>query len=271
MKKLLTLVVGVALLVGLSGAGVAQPSASMYTLEGIYDYLMEGVVPTKGGHNLEPPAGATPGDTQFKSLEQILDGIKTQFESAGASAENVEEGVTFWSTNSGSWGLQTGEMAAGGGGLISTGQTESYVNYDDGYYKKGAARDYTDNQDGTVTDNVTGLIWAADGSKAGCYNGGERNWTQAITWAEGLTFAGYSDWRLPNSIEIMTLMLNDATQSAPYINQTYFPSTVSGYYWSSTSDPRSTGRALGARFSYGYLNDASKTYTGYVRAVRGGE
>jgi hypothetical protein len=49
----------------------------------------------------------------------------------------------------------------GGGekGLVKTGQTTSYTDYDDGYYQKGITRSYTDNDDGTITDNVTGLMW----------------------------------------------------------------------------------------------------------------
>jgi len=57
------------------------------------------------------------------------------------------------------------------GGLRKTGQTTIYRTGDDGYYQKGIARSYTDNHDGTVTDNVTGLMWAKDGNAAGCLNG----------------------------------------------------------------------------------------------------
>lgn len=42
---------------------------------------------------------------------------------------------------------------------LKTGQTTSYAPGDDGAVQKGAALSYTDNADGTITDNQTGLMW----------------------------------------------------------------------------------------------------------------
>lgn len=272
MKKLLMLMVGVAFLAGLSGVGVAEPAASMYTLEGIYDYLMEGVVPIKGGHSLDPPSGAVPGDIRFNSLEEILDDIKAQFELTGASAEDVVEGVVFWSTDPLSWGLQTGEMPVYGDGLIATGQTERYSTGDDGYYQKGIPRSYTNNNDGTVTDNATGLMWASDGRGLGCDNRLKKNWEAAIDWAEGLTFAGYDDWRIPNLFELATLLRYNLDQgAAPYIDKTYFSNT-DDLYNCSTSYPGNPANALSSvSFTSGILQSATKAYERYSRAVRGGD
>ena len=270
MKKFLIFAIGVAFLSGLGRVGLAQPAATMYTLEDIYDYLMEGVVATAGGHDFEPPAGAEPGDSRFKSLEQILDDIKAQFALAeGSSPQNVAEGVSFWSTHPDSWGPQTGELEVGGGGMISTGQTMSYYDYDDGYYKKGPARDYTINQDGTVTDNVTGLMWAASGVEPGCKNGDRLVWWQSIDWANSLTFAGYSDWRLPNVIELMSIVLIETTQTAPFVNKTAFYRTRDDSYWSSTSGRGGSTMAYNVSFKEGFTgyNSASNSYS-YVRAVR---
>jgi len=269
MKKLLVLAVAVGFLLGFGGALFAQPAGTMYTLGDIYYYLLEGMEAEEGG-SLEPPAGAVPGDTRFKTLKQIYEGIEAEFGKISTTAENVEEGVTFWSTDTAAWGVQTGTLAAGGG-LLKTGQITSYRTGDDGTYQKGTAKSYTDNGDGTITDNVTGLMWAKDGNGAGCNNGATLTWNAAIDWAEGLTFATHSDWRLPNAVEIMTLMVEDAGQGAPYINTTYFPNTVSDDYWSSTSRPSNTDSALCANFSNGLLDNYNKTNSTYVRAVRGGE
>ena len=268
MKKFLLLVAGMLFLLGMSQVVSAQ-TATMYTLDNIYYYLVDGTTATEGGHDLEPPSGAVPGDTRFKTLSQIYQDTKAEFDQCDATAADVAEGKVFFCAETGSWGVQTG-TASSGGGTICTGQTSSYVTGDDGYYEKGAARDYTDNGD-TTTDNVTGLMWAKDGSGAGCNSGSTINWTSAISWAEGLTFASYSDWRLPNSIEIMTLMVEDAGLTAPYIDHTFFPNTVSGSYWSSTSSPTNTDYALCALFSSGLLSRYNKTNVYYVRAVRGGE
>ena len=65
-----------------------------------------------------------------------------------------------------------------------------------------------DNGDGTVTDNLTGLIWLKN---ANCF--GLRNWEQALTDCNGLAHGqcGLTDgssgaqWRLPNLFELESL------------------------------------------------------------------
>jgi len=46
--------------------------------------------------------------------------------------------------------------ATSGGRLPATGQTTSYGPGSDGAVQAGAARSFTDNDDGTITDNLTG-------------------------------------------------------------------------------------------------------------------
>ncbi len=162
----------------------------------------------------------------------------------------------------------------GGGGLLKTGQTASYRSGDDGTYQKGIAFSYqtadpAGNGEIVTTDNVTGLIWASDGNGAGCYNGGTRTWEEAIDWAEGLTFAGYSDWRLPNIRELHSLV--DFGTYFPAINTTYFPNTRAGYYWSGSTVAGSTGYAWVEGFRSGYIVNGGKTDGYYVRTVRGGK
>ena len=159
-------------------------------------------------------------------------------------------------------------------GLPKTGQTTSYEDYDDGFYKKGyngRGVRFSDNNDGTITDNATGLIWAKDGNGAGCNNGGQLAWTAALTWAYNLDFAGHEDWRLPNVFELYSICLLDAGITAPYVNHTYFPNTVSSYYWSATTYPAITSGALYVAFTSGNVRRTDKTNSYYVRAVRGGK
>ena len=59
----------------------------------------------------------------------------------------------------------------------------------DGDYQKGTPMSYTDNGDGTVTDNVTGLMWAQDQSET------NYPWSEAGTYCANLTLGGYDDWR----------------------------------------------------------------------------
>ena len=85
---------------------------------------------------------------------------------------------------------------------------------------------YTDNGDGTVTDNVTGLMWqqAVPATKYA--------WADAVAYCPTLTLAGHSDWRLPSIIELVSIV--DLGQSKPSINSTYFPSTPSDFFWSAS-------------------------------------
>ena len=158
-----------------------------------------------------------------------------------------------------------------------TGQTASYATGDDGYLQRGVAWPnprYTDNLDGTATDNLTGLIWLKD---ANCY-GGSR-WTEA-TITSTLTLnsgeCGLSDgsqegdWRLPNVRELQSLI--DYGQSYLALPGGHpFTSVQSGHYWSSTTFASNTALAWNVRLYDGVVNAGGKTDTNYVWPVRGGQ
>ena len=59
---------------------------------------------------------------------------------------------------------------------------------------------YTDNKNGTVTDNVTGLMWQKD-------MGVKMTFEEALVKAENSNLGGYSDWRIPNIKELYSLIL----------------------------------------------------------------
>lgn len=157
-----------------------------------------------------------------------------------------------------------------GGGLLKTGQTTSYRTGDDAYYGKGNAYDYSDNGNGTVTDRVTGLVWAKDGNGEGCNYGGGLTWSAAIDWAEGLDFAGRTDWRLPNVKELSSLA--NYGRVNPAIDPAYFPNTKGSKYWSSTTVATVPSYAACVNFDYGDGAGYPKEInTYYVRAVCGGK
>ena len=80
------------------------------------------------------------------------------------------------------------------------------------------------NGDGTVTDPKTGLVWqqTADTKK--------REWLEALEYCETLNFANHSDWRLPDIIELTSLV--DYNRSDPALDPS-FDSNKSAF-WSST-------------------------------------
>ncbi|HUU03010.1 MAG TPA: DUF1566 domain-containing protein [Myxococcota bacterium] len=59
---------------------------------------------------------------------------------------------------------------------------------------------FTDNGDGTVTDQTTGLLWQQDDSDLGL------NWEGALAYCESLDLANHSDWKLPNAKELQSII-----------------------------------------------------------------
>lgn len=81
--------------------------------------------------------------------------------------------------------------------VLKTGQTTSYANYDDGYYKKGIERSYrrveVNSTAGIIVDNVIGLQWE---DSIDTINK-KRTLNEAKAHCSDLKLGGYDDWRLP--------------------------------------------------------------------------
>jgi hypothetical protein len=124
--------------------------------------------------------------------------------------------------------------------LPQTGQTYIYRPGDDGALQKGVAWPvprFTDNNNGTVTDNLTRLVWLKN---ANCFGG--LDWYSALissndleTGSCGLTDnSSKGDWRLPNRNELLSLVDISAgwlkiSEGHPFIN------VLQGHYWSSST------------------------------------
>lgn len=133
----------------------------------------------------------------------------------------------------------------------------------------------TDNGDGTVTHSLTGLMWkqCAEGlSGAGCATGAvtTMTWAQALATAKNSTFAGHSDWRLPNKKELESLV--ERCGYNPAINQTQFPATPSAWsFWSGSTHHQTIANAWGVNFGNGNTTGNDKTNSAHVRLVRSGQ
>jgi hypothetical protein len=158
--------------------------------------------------------------------------------------------------------------------VAKTGQTISYATGDDGYHEKGAASPsprFTNNGDWTVTDNLTGLMWAIDASRDNV----KLTWSNAIAYANNLSLGldgcgtNYTDWRLPNLNELNSLLdkrnFNPAMPTGhPFLN------VKSSYYWSSTTDASNTDLAWYVYMQYGDASINDKGGSNYIWPVRGG-
>lgn len=131
---------------------------------------------------------------------------------------------------------------------------------------------FTINADTTVTDNTTGLIWMrcalGQQSSNNTCDGPEQNytWQLALQAADIATFAGYSDWRLPNVKELESLVENHCT--SPAINLTVFPKAPGAWFWSSTPSIRDSQDAWGVNFLFGENTSSNKSTPSAVRLVR---
>jgi hypothetical protein len=159
----------------------------------------------------------------------------------------------------------------------------------DGDIKAGAALSYTDNGDGTITDNRTGLMWAKKSNDNTIHDK-----DNLYTWVEafavhiaglnalnaGAGFANHNDWRLPNVKELQSIV-NYETVGGPAVSVEFNNNCIAACtvlncsctvsdYWTSSSIANSPGFAWDVLFNDGGVVYAPKSDTLEVRAVRGG-
>jgi hypothetical protein len=109
--------------------------------------------------------------------------------------------------------------------LPDTGQTTSYTSTpgEDSDFTINSPS-YTDNGNGTITDNITGLMWQKG-------DGGEMTFENAAIYCTNMTLGGYSDWRLPKGFELFCI--NSYDNLNPALNTVYFTKTAAEYWWTS--------------------------------------
>ena len=190
----------------------------------------------------------------------------------------------------------------------ASGQTTAYGPGSDGDVRAGAALSYTDNGDGTITDNNTGLMWEKKDDSGGIH-GQDNTYTWGMTAApytmngtmvtEFLAalnrppcFANHCDWRIPNVRELQSIVDYEVAFPGPVVDAAFHNAagclgctdvtrascscthSNSGggqdYYWSSTTTRTDQQGAWTTEFSFGTVGNNLKSDTLYVRAVRGG-
>jgi len=138
-----------------------------------------------------------------------------------------------------------------------------------------AAAPFTNIGSSMIKDQNTGLIWqqcSAGRSGSTCASGTPTitTWPSALVYCTGLTWAG-KIWRLPSIKELQSIV--DKTKSSPAVDTTFFPGTLNGFYWSSTTYVGDLSKAWFINFTTGIVTPhLGKTKAGssmYIRCVSG--
>ncbi len=168
------------------------------------------------------------------------------------------------------------------------------VTGDDGELQKGVdlpSPRFTDNSDGTVTDNLTGLIWLTNANCSdtlGGVSGGLNSWADALTFANNLAHgdcglsdnSSAGDWRLPNRFELKSLIhlgyfnpaLSNTAGTAKWTEGNPFSGVQSSGYWSSSPLLSNGAHAWQVDLNSGEVRTNFKTAnSNYVWPVRGGQ
>lgn len=124
------------------------------------------------------------------------------------------------------------------------------------------AGSFVDNNDGTVTDLDTNLIWEQHLVDKTFYY----DWQGALDYCNNLNLAGHVDWRLPNRKELESLL--DYNRSGPAIDEVFTFTSASPVYWSSTTNGNVPSEAWAESFDAGNSSSVLKTYYEQVRCVR---
>lgn len=275
-----------------------DPASAVYKTDDIYNRLQSGAVGAKrSGGFTEPSAGPAAGAR--KTLDELMGAAPAADNVTGALPAEVKSGKSYWGLRSdgGGWGKQTGAaIPAIPAPVPRTGQTTSYATGDDGAKQKGVPLPnprFTDKGDGTVSDNLTGLIWLKNANCTASFASVSKKWSDVLTAVAALKSGDCSlsdgsaagDWRLPNQKELASLvnlqyygpaLSNNAgtaqwTSGLPFSN---VPTSVGISYWSSTPyTPSPSTSIYVVDFYAGLVSSVFKTATtsSYVWPVRGGQ
>ena len=119
--------------------------------------------------------------------------------------------------------------------------------------------DFHDNNDGTVTDRATSLMWFKNDSGKGM------NWQDALAWVQKMNtrkLLGHADWRLPSVKELQSIVdysrAPDTTQS-PALDPLFQCTPITNedgkrdwpYYWSATTHGGFQGGAAAMYVAFG--------------------
>ena len=109
--------------------------------------------------------------------------------------------------------------------------------------------------DGTgncITDNLTGFMWARHDTLSG-------TWQLAFDVVKGLDLCGFTDWRIPNRKELLSLVNYGAGNVGTWLLDSGFTFQVESILWSSSSVAGSTDKAWALIVLPGILSEEPKS------------
>lgn len=295
-----------------SPAPPGEPASAMYPMSDICQRLETGAPGTKQAF-IEVTSAPSPSNC---TLNDVMDKAPAKDNNNGVQPHKVPAGKTYWGLTDGNWGLQTGTMpthsavtiipistnqpiAAGyhnGSGIVEGSHNLRPENIRTGVTifgvtgtfsgtttstpsQSSSSNRYTDNGNGTVTDNWTGLIWLKN---ANCF--GTKTWENAMRAAANLVNGQCSlsdgstrgTWRLPTKEEWEVMIdlryerpaLSNAAATEQWTEGDTFSSVKSGNYWSATMYPGNVNLIWDVSFLKGDLGTSNKGYDRYVWPVR---
>jgi len=144
---------------------------------------------------------------------------------------------------------ETGKYYDGTDGVNNPG---NYVRAVRGKENVYGVNHFTDNGDGTITDEATGLMWQQ------VDDGNVYNWNDALKYAQRAEIANYTDWRLPNTKELQSIV-DYNKKNIPAIDENYFECTnKDSWFWTSTTQGDFKYSACYIAFGKAYSKDNSE-------------
>jgi len=139
----------------------------------------------------------------------------------------------------------------------------------DGDHQAGAAwpnpRFTWDESGNCITDELTDLVWVRTPDVT------VRSWQEALDFTNNLALCGSTDWRLPNIIELESLVNLEAANQASFLYDQGFSGMQANNYWSSTIYAgccSSIALAWVISMEQGDVVPVDRSGSGFVLAVR---
>ncbi len=111
-----------------------------------------------------------------------------------------------------------------------------------------------------VRDEITGLLWQRQ------LDPRRFAWKDAVDYCDGLTLAGWDDWRLPSRVELVSIL--DLTRTDPSINLQAFPDTPGEWFWTASRQADDPTKAWFVYFYFGYPDTDPQQNMYPARCVR---